>query len=103
MGGDMRGAPGGGNMGMGGGNMNMGMGSGMNMGMGGGMNMGSTNMGGTGSMGMGASGISPQILQQLNIDPGNVTSQVFIANVSRTFFTHEHIVKECHVCRCIRA
>ena len=81
MGGDMRGAPGGGNMGMGGGNMNMGMGSGMNMGMGGGMNMGSTNMGGTGSMGMGASGISPQILQQLNIDPGNVTSQVFIANV----------------------
>ena len=65
--GDMRG---GNNLNLGGGNY------GGNMG-GGGMNIGGQNMMGCGNV----HGISPSVLQQLNIDPKIVTNQVFIANV----------------------
>ena len=41
-------------------------------------NMGSGNMG---ASAVGVGGVSPQILQQLGIE-GNVTTQVFVANVS---------------------
>ena len=65
--GDMRG--GGGGNGMGGGNF-------------GGNMSGSMNMGGQNMMsGCNTHGISPSVLQQLNIDPKHVTNQVFIANV----------------------
>lgn len=54
---------------------------------------GGGNYGGNGSMNMGGQnmmggcnthGISPNVLQQLNIDPKHVTNQVFIANVSNS-------------------
>ena len=63
--------------------MSMGMGNNMmgNMGGGGGGNNMNTNMGGGGGGG-GGSSFNAQVLNQLGIDSSNLTSQVFIANVS---------------------
>ena len=67
----------------GGGDLSGGMGGRMSGGMGNSMSGGGMS---GGNMGMNTAasnvhGISPQILQQLNIDPSHVTNQVFVANV----------------------
>ena len=96
MGGGGMGPTGGMGVGAGGGGLSMAGGMGMgNVGGGGGMGMGTmmgnmaaspvANMGGVTGGGVAntpVSGINPQILQQLGIDPNCVTDQVFVANVS---------------------